>query len=1059
MSARSAERIALVQAARQGSGFLLTSRLVLTSAHLFDGAEDVRVAVPGGTGVQRGRLLWRRHDEISDAALVEAAGDLVADPAKCRIADIAWGRIAGLAAWENCEAIGYPRISLQEGKRPDTEQIVGTLKPGSSLLRGRYVLDSAHSPPPHADGPSASPWQGMSGAALFAGEYLIGVVCGDPVRWGHARVEAVPVSVLVGDPAFERAMWEAAGVRPELTEVVRPVEPAVQPPPDSPAFVWQPVREADPAGFGIHRAPAAPGHGQVVEYVPRAVDAQLDEHLDALADSGGMLLLTGDSAAGKTRALFESMRRKLGDRLVCAPDPDAELSALLSCTGEERRVVWLDDLHDYLRSDGLTLSLLDGLISRRVTVLATLRTEFYEHYTDDQDAPSLTRGTDPRLPSSPGRILRRAQHLTLERIWTDGERRNASRSADPRIAEALRSDRAYGLAEYLAAGPQVLKMWRSASRVKGNPRGAALVAAAIDLVRTGVGSALPPEAVERLHEHYLDRAGGPALRPEGLDEAWDWAARIVLGVTSPLVPGRGGTWKPCDYLVSDVARRSRPDELPEEVWGEALRVVDDARRVLVSAVARVAGRPDVAKDVLRPLVAADAPDALVHFGALLAAEHDHDGAADCFRRASDLGDPTGTHNMGSLCVVRDDLEGARDWYTLAVERGESASIGALGLVHEKLGNRAEATRLWKRGTEAGDPGSALQYSDWLSSQWQSEEAVAALRIAADGALPYAALSYAGVLLRKEDHETANAYVAKAYDAAVRQGRLGEPAGCLMAGVTAYSLGDVRAGEEWWQRARDKGCAVDWHVVESPEGFPGLRHLAVSSEALDKLGDKGVRRLMRLLWAADCQDCGYPLQDGVPALYVDDHRTTAEARLFHFGMCRFPRWNTSAPVTFAKDAGVTWRAFSGGVTAGGQLIPALVVNPSFESAQLVLDDQVWTAAGAYGPRSAGSAALRLRPLRDGFPPRRSDSLARALIGDGVVAVAALTEIWSAPATGELIRLVHQSGGLLLVMTSAFGPDSPVTAEELERLLASWDAMARWVPLTPRRATAADAVRLR
>ncbi len=1046
MSARSAERVAMVQAARQGSGFLLTSRLVLTSAHLFDGTEDARVAVPGGTGVQHGRLLWRRRDASCDAALLETADDLVADPATCPISGVMWGRVAGLASWENCEAIGYPRISLGEGKRPDTEQIVGTLKPGSSLLRGRYVLDSAHSPPPSVDGSSSSPWQGMSGAGLFAGEHLIGVVCGDPVQWGHARVEAVPVSVLVGDPSFERAVWEAVGARPELVDAVRPVAEAAQPPPDSFEFIWQPVREADPMGFGIHPAPEAPGHSQVVEYVGRAVDAQLDAHLDALADSGGMLLLTGDSAAGKTRSLFESMCRKLGERLVCMPDPDAGLSALPSFTGGEDRIVWLDDLQDYLRSDGLTLSLLDRLVRRRVLVLATLRTEFYEHYTDDKDTPLLTRGTDPRLPSSPARILRRAQRLPLERIWCDSERRSASHSTDPRIVEALRSDRAYGVAEYLAAGPQVLTLWRSASRVRGNPRGAALVAAAIDLVRTGVDSALPPDAVERLHEHYLDQAGGPALRPEGLDEAWRWAGRVVLGVTSPLVPGRGGTWKPCDYLVSHVARRSRPNDLPAEVWAEALRIVEDARRVVVSTVARVAGHPNTAKDVLRPLVAVDDREALVNLGALLTAENDHEKAATYFRRASELGDPTGAHNMGALYVMRGDLASARDWYTLAIERGELSSIGALGLVHEKLGNREEATNLWKRGTEAGDPGSALLYSDWLSSQWQSEEAVAALRIAADGAaVPYAALSYAGVLLRKENHEAANAYVSKAYNAAVTQGRLGEPVGYLMAGVTAYSFGDVQAGEEWWNQARSKGCSVDWHVADAPAGHPGLRHLAMSLDTRNKLGDEGIHHLMRILWAGDCLDCGYPLQDGVPALYVDDQYTTADARLFHFGLCRYPRWNESALVTVAKEAGVSWEAFTAAVPADGQLVPALVVNPALEAAHLILEDQVWTPTARYGPQSPLCAPLRLRPLQAGFPARTPDSPARAFVREGEVAVSVVFEAWWAPALKEHVTLVQRHGGLLLIMTSAFEPKSSPTVETLMTVLRSQESTACWVSL--------------
>lgn len=155
MSARSVERIAIVQGARQGSGFLLDSRLVLTSAHLFEGEDGAaRVAVPGGTGTRSCRLVWRRYDESCDAALLEADEDLVRDATTCRMSDVRWGRTTGLAAWENCEAVGYPRISLRDGTRPDTEQIVGTLKPGSSVLRGRYVLDSSHAPPPAAGTPA-----------------------------------------------------------------------------------------------------------------------------------------------------------------------------------------------------------------------------------------------------------------------------------------------------------------------------------------------------------------------------------------------------------------------------------------------------------------------------------------------------------------------------------------------------------------------------------------------------------------------------------------------------------------------------------------------------------------------------------------------------------------------------------------------------------------------------------------------------------------------------------------------------------------------------------------
>jgi tetratricopeptide (TPR) repeat protein len=887
----------------------------------------------------------------------------------------------------------------------------------------------------------------MSGAALFVDDYLIGVVSGDPVQWGHARIEAIPISSLVEDPTFTRVVRQVTGVQPGLLEITRPVQQAGYGVLNSIEPVWQNVADVEPVGFGAHRVPEVPGHPQVVGYVPREVDSQLNEHIELVAEEGGMILLTGDSAAGKSRALFEAMRRNLGNWLVCKPDPDAELPSLLSFRGEERRVVWLDDLHEYMHSNGLSISLLDALVNRRVVVLATLRADFYDHYSEEQDSPFASAGSGPRLPSSPGRIIRRAHHITLERRWTDSERQSASLNEDPRISAALKSDRAYGLAEYLAAGPQVLKLWRSAFRVKGNPRGAALVSAAIDLARTGVDSSLPPEAVERLHEYYLNQAGGPALRPEDINEAWEWASRVVLGVTSPLLPAQAGTWKPFDYLVSDVARQSHPRDLPDQVWKEALRIVDDSRRALVATVARVAGRVDVAKEILHPLADVDDPDGLINLGALLASENDYEVAGRYFRRASELGDSTGTHNMGSVCFATGDLEGALGWYTLAVERGELQSIGALGLVTEKMGNQDQAVEIWKRGTAAGDPGSALHYSDWLASKWQSDEAAEAMRVAADGALPIAALSYAGILLRKKDHDAANSYVSKAYDSAIHQGHVGDPLGYLMAGVTAYSFGNVEMGREWWNRARDNGAQIDWFVLEAAQDFPGLRHLAVSQKMLERLGEEGTRLLMQVLWAGDCLDCGYPLKEGVPALYVDDRYTKADARLFHFGMCRFPRWNDSALTTFSKAAGISWNAFTAGVPAGDEVIPALIVNPALEMAQLVLDDQGWTATSMYGPRSVMGSGLNLRPLWAGLPPKRNDSFARAIIGDGEVAVAAVSEIWSAPAQDQAIELVKQYGGLLLILTSAFGPNTPANIDALMSVLESWDSMTCWVPLGP------------
>jgi hypothetical protein len=66
---------------------------------------------------------------------------------------------------------------------------------------------------------------GMSGAALFAGPYLVGVVAVDPARYGPDRVVATPISAIGNDPSWWRWLDGDASrlvaVRLELTRFCR----------------------------------------------------------------------------------------------------------------------------------------------------------------------------------------------------------------------------------------------------------------------------------------------------------------------------------------------------------------------------------------------------------------------------------------------------------------------------------------------------------------------------------------------------------------------------------------------------------------------------------------------------------------------------------------------------------------------------------------------------------------------------------------------------------------------------------------------------------------------
>ncbi|MET9002832.1 hypothetical protein [Amycolatopsis sp. NPDC004169] len=101
-----------------------------------------------------------------------------------------------------------------------------------------------------------------------------------------------------------------------------------------------------------------------------------------------------------------------------------------------------------------------------------------------------------------------ARTIRLARDLDQDERRAARRrQADSRIAAALADRTGAGLAEHLAAAPEVLVHWR-AGRDGEHEVGAALVSAAVDCHRAGYSSPVARGVLEALYPAYLE----PRLR-------------------------------------------------------------------------------------------------------------------------------------------------------------------------------------------------------------------------------------------------------------------------------------------------------------------------------------------------------------------------------------------------------------------------------------------------------------------------------------------------------------------------------------------------------------------
>ena len=197
-----------------GSGYFVDKRRLLTAAHVA-GATDRRclVRVLDDTTPREAEVTW--VSEVHDAALIELTGDGL-EAAK---AGITFGEIVDDLLVE-CTAIGFPEAEVstaEDGEATrDTKRIRGQVDPYNNIKKGMLAVEIDGSVPIQEDRRS-SPWEGMSGAALFAGHVLIGVILLQRGTYGPDLLVAVPVAKLFKDEGFVAALGLEAP--PDLTPV------------------------------------------------------------------------------------------------------------------------------------------------------------------------------------------------------------------------------------------------------------------------------------------------------------------------------------------------------------------------------------------------------------------------------------------------------------------------------------------------------------------------------------------------------------------------------------------------------------------------------------------------------------------------------------------------------------------------------------------------------------------------------------------------------------------------------------------------------------------------
>ena len=279
--------------------------------------------------------------------------------------------------------------------------------------------------------------------------------------------------------------------------------------------------------------------------------------------------------------------------------PDAALRELRGIG--PRTVVWLNEAQFYLDAAeaGLGERVAAGLREllrdpdrAPVLVLATLWPEYWHGLT-----ARPAGGADPHAQA---RELLAGHDITVPAAFTPVQMGQAARAADARMVLAARSARDGEVIQFLAGAPELLARYRNAPTTA-----AALICAAMDARRLGMGAGLPQAFLEAAAPGYLTDAEWDGLGEDWLEQALAYTAVPCKGARGPLTrirprPARGTArsfgdqagstaaaagplYRLADYLDQH-GRAQRASQIPPaEFWSAAVHAAPGDQAALGAA--------------------------------------------------------------------------------------------------------------------------------------------------------------------------------------------------------------------------------------------------------------------------------------------------------------------------------------------------------------------------------------------------------------------------------------------------------------------------------------------
>jgi TPR repeat protein len=464
------------------------------------------------------------------------------------------------------------------------------------------------------------------------------------------------------------------------------------------------VRDLDPTIFGVKAAIHQHGPAGAPPYAPRDIDADLEWSIH----QGGLTILHGRAAAGKSRSGYEALLRICPDRICLMPTTPHALRDLLEAgAGVENAIFWIDDLERYLQPGGIDLSTIDRLCGagrHDVAIVATIRDEYLARYLQTSSPVSAGHGFDfgrSPIASDGGELIRQVGERSLIRVHDQLSPAEAdaiaANSADARVVAAATQTGA-GFGEYLAAGPALMDRWA----IGDDPifhAGQAVVSAAVNCRRAGIYATVSEALLRQLYLSYVPGSWRERADLPPFADAVAWACTPVLAASSCVQPLADGTYRAADYLVDRTMAGHGPlgiTSISGDVWETVIATVDGDDVVNVGIHALQAREPRHARTAFQKAANAGSLNGMFSLGHLLQQEGQADEAIAWYLRAADAGHVDAMNNVAYLLEEAGDADAAERWYQRAAATGDPTAMANFGGFLAVHGQPVEAEKWLRR---------------------------------------------------------------------------------------------------------------------------------------------------------------------------------------------------------------------------------------------------------------------------------------------------------------------------------------------------------------------------